>query len=879
MRDHLVRTIFAALLLSGAGALQAQTNVTGALSGSVSTTESEPVPGARLTLTNLGTAVERSIQSGPDGGFRFSALPVGDYRLLVEAEGYEPVEREPIPVTIGGATRLKIYLAATEDLAQLETLTVVGTQIPMIDIESTESTSIISTEMLLRLPVARNLDDVALLAPGTTRSPAFGLVSFGGASVAENGYYLNGMNLTNFRNGLGYSRPPFEFYREFEVKTGGYGAEFGRSTGGVVNAVTKRGGDEFEFGAGAYWEPDALREKQRSIRELNPDTGLDYSDYHGADKLDRLSIHAYGSGPIVEDQLFFYALLEYSDLKSHGGSGPSTYFSLPVWNEYDDTSEETFWGLKLDWHMGSRHLLEFTAFSDGNTNVSDYWEADFETTELVYLGQRYQDRGGDNFIIRYTGYYGRSLTLSVLAGQSEADSTNHSDADDIPVTLDWREGYPFFPTPWLNFRVGTSDDRRRMFRFDGELDAGDHLIRFGLDYEKNRTRDFHNYSGGVYYQYYDVEPGQYFFGFLVPEGVTQVAQERHNESGGGFDVINTALYIEDHWRLGDQWLLYAGIRRETFDNRNAVGRTFVEMNEQWAPRLGFSWDVRGDLRGKLYGTAGRYFLPMPSVVNMTQSGALLVTDDFWELQDLNPDGTPITGELLASYIRVDGTVPDVTELLDTDLDPTYQDEFILGYVWQVTSDWSVGVRGIYRDLRSAIEDVGFGRLLNQYAAENGYPEYYTDPFATNVLTNPGTDAHLRFDLDYDGDYEDVYFPAEATGMPKPRRTYKALELYFERRWQDGWSVQGSYTWSRARGNYEGWTNSFTGQTDGPLMTAFDLPEIMEGAYGKLPIDRPHTVKLFGSWDFREHWQVSGNFLFQSGTPYGAYGCHPNTEIP
>jgi outer membrane receptor protein involved in Fe transport len=106
-----------------------------------------------------------------------------------------------------------------------------------------------------------------MLAPGTTLGDGgLGdrpLVSFGGASVAENVFYINGMDVTNFYDGLGGNTTPFEFYQEFQVKTGGYGAVFGRSTGGVINAVTKRGGSEWRFGAGGYWEPDSLRETSR----------------------------------------------------------------------------------------------------------------------------------------------------------------------------------------------------------------------------------------------------------------------------------------------------------------------------------------------------------------------------------------------------------------------------------------------------------------------------------------------------------------------------------------------------------------------------------------------------------------------------------------
>jgi hypothetical protein len=870
------------LLLFVMSELLAQTNVTGYISGRVVNKVSEAVEGAQVTAVRVKTGIRRTIVTSAEGGFRFAALPVGEYTLMIEAEGFQSAERGPIVLSIGGATRLEVSLLSEDDVVEFDTLEVVGNRISTIDVDSVESTTIITDAALSRLPVARNLEGVALLAPGTTRSPVFGLVGFGGASVAENGYYLNGMNLTNFRDGMGFSSPPFEFYSQFEVKTGGYGAEFGRSTGGVVNAVSKSGGDTYKFGTAVFWEPDALRESSPNMKDLNPRPDFDYIHYTSPkDSSESLKLQLDGSGPLIEDHLFFYALVEFSQYDEYTQSSPSSTYGLDVYSADDASNDNTFWGLKLDWHINPGHLIEFTAFSDTSTGIVHYSEVtDFESGELEFLGNRYSDEGGENYILRYTGYYGQALTLSVLAGQNDYERTERSDTDHIPVTFDWRAGYPLFPTPWVNFRVGTSSDQRRMFRFDGEWDVGNHLLRFGLDYEENTTDDHSEYSGGVYWQYFDAEPGEYFGpgGFVVPEGVTQVVQERINIRGGGFEVRNSALYIEDHWRLGERWLLYGGIRRETFDNRNAVGETFVEMNDQWAPRLGFSWDVKGDLSGKLYGTAGRYFLPMPTRVNMNLSGAWLLTLDWFALTDLNSDGTPIKGDLLANYTIFDGTVPDTTELLDTNLDPTYQDEFILGYVWEVSRGWSLGVRGIYRDLKNVIEDVSFGRLLNGYALDNGYDDFWVPPDNTYVLTNPGTNASLLWDLDYDGSYEEVSFSAAETGLQKVKRTYKALELYFERTWRDGWALQGSYTRSESRGNYEGWTDSYSGQADGPLMSAFDIPEVMEGAYGKLASDRPHTLKLFGSWNFANQWQVSGNFLFQSGVAYGARGCHPNPEV-
>ncbi len=103
---------------------------------------------------------------------------------------------------------------------------------------------------------------VALLAPGIEQGPRLRRrcgVSFGGSSVAENTVYINGLNVTDFYNRIGFSSVPYAFYKEFQVKTGGYSVEFGRTTGGVINAVTRSGTNEFEFGGEITWEPDFLQ--------------------------------------------------------------------------------------------------------------------------------------------------------------------------------------------------------------------------------------------------------------------------------------------------------------------------------------------------------------------------------------------------------------------------------------------------------------------------------------------------------------------------------------------------------------------------------------------------------------------------------------------
>ena len=239
-----------ALGLCFVGGVQAQTNTAGAVSG-------QAASGDTITIANPATGFSRTITVGSDGSYRFSQLPIGQYTITRNG-----ANARPVTVNVGTSANID-FVNAAGDATTLDTVTVVGTgAINPIDVSSVESTTILTAEQINKIPVARDTTSVALLAPGTVRGDAaFGnLASFGGSSVAENQYYVNGFNITNSFRGLNFAAIPFEAVAEQQVKTGGYGAEFGRSLGGVVNQITKRGTNEFHAGGNIYWSPEDLRE-------------------------------------------------------------------------------------------------------------------------------------------------------------------------------------------------------------------------------------------------------------------------------------------------------------------------------------------------------------------------------------------------------------------------------------------------------------------------------------------------------------------------------------------------------------------------------------------------------------------------------------------
>jgi hypothetical protein len=844
--------VTSALALSSASVLAS--NDSGSLKGLIVDGKQAAVAGATVTVKDSKTGFTRTTTVKADGSYRFSSLPVGNYTVTISKDGFEPTSQENVRIQIGTTNvDAPIYRVGTD----MEVIQVTGSAIATVDVTSSESALNIGDVELARLPIARDLTSVALLAPGTSKGDnRFGnLASFGGASVAENAYFINGLNVTDFRNGLGGSTIPFEFYKEFQVKTGGYSAEFGRSTGGVINAVTKSGTNEWEFAANVYYTPDSFNKDSQNI--LKRDGTM--NNYNGADSYEKMDANISVGGPIIEDTLFFYVLYNPRNITQEWASSGGSTFNE---NETDDA----FWGGKLDWHISDDHLLELTTFSDKRTNNTARWSYDYKTGQKDGKTFGSSKRGGENISVKYTGYITDDFVISALWGKNEADLTDKSSFDDNPVVYDNRQGTWIPLGNWANFNVSTAKDEREALRLDGEYTLDDHVIRFGWDSETNSSFDETNLSGGVYWALFSYDAGDRIssIDYTFTED-TFVARKRTYATGGEFETLSNAFYIEDTWTVTDDITATIGLRSESFNNKNAAGESFIKIDNQIAPRLGISWDVNGDGESKVFANYGRYHLPVAANTNIRMAGAETYIHDYYVFGGtLGANDVPTTGDLLGTQVNGDGSVPDVRELLDTTIDPMYQDELIIGYQTMINDDWSWGVKYTQRDLKSIIDDITIDKAIRA----NGW---YGPTHNIYVLTNPNTDIESYYDIDGDGVVDPVSISAEDLGYPDPKRMYHAVEFSLEKAWDDVWSLNMNYTWSHSYGNAEGYVKSDNGQDDAGLTTDWDFPYLMDGAYGNLPNDRRHTFKAFGSYAITENLQLGANVLIQSGRPMNGFG--------
>lgn len=851
---------------------------TGTIRGDVTAQTESAIAGSTITISNPETGFSRSVEVDASGEFSFRNLPTGVYTVTISKPGYATDTLENVRVAAGSSIDVAVPLYTSA-----ERIEVSGARISMIDTRSSGTALNIGEAEIDRIPVARNATSVALLAPSTTKGDAaFGnLASFGGSSVAENQTYINGLNVTNFRNGLGFSNVPFEFYSEFQVLTGGYSAEFGRSTGGVINAVTKSGSNEFKAGANVYYTPSGLREQSPNVIRYNGQTLINNS----GDSSSRMDANIYASGAIIQDHLFYYVMYNPRDIEAEAITSEGDGF-------VNSQTDDAFWGAKVDWQINNDHLIEVLAFSDSSTTNTTSYSRDQDTGAISAPADSFGESGGDNWSVKYTGYLTADLSVSALYGKNEYSLTSGSSLfADCSLIQDQRDARPF---GLLN--IGCADtsiyfgevgsDEREAMRLDFEWALGyDHLLRFGLDREVNTSFSEQAYSGpnGSYYLVLDANPDgstELANGAFVPAGEDAYVSTRERTVGGAFETVGSAFYIEDIWSITPNLTATIGLRNETFDNKNAAGESFAKIDNMWAPRLGLAWDVNGDGEQKVFVNVGRYFLPVANNTNVRLSGNEYDVRRYYTLDGITPGeafGRPnytldLGEQIGPDLVNADGSVPDTRAIVDQDIDPMYQDEIILGYEATINEDWAWGVRGIRRVLNGAIDDMEVTAYLD---------EEYGCHLASYVLGNPGEDTTVWADTDCDGAGDEmITFDLSEIGYPVAERKYSAVEFTLAKAWDEKWSLNASYTWAKSYGNTEGLVKSDIGQTDAGITQDFDFPVLMDGAYGSLPNDRRHTFKAYGAYALTENWRLGMNFLLQSGRPTNAFGIgHPDGRPP
>ncbi|MCX7513288.1 TonB-dependent receptor [Frateuria hangzhouensis] len=862
--------------------------------------------GESVTMTSAG-GVSRTVTANENG--RFSAnLPVGTYTVTLSKDGETVTSRNNVTIAAGAGTEVDF---ATE----LATVQVNASALPSIDVSSAASSMTVTAAQLAQLPLARSAEAIALLAPGVVQgSGYFGnsvtgpVITFAGAGATENAYYVNGFNTTSLYNYTGAAyQLPYGSIDQQQTIVGGYDAKYGRSDGGVLSQIGKRGTNEWHFGGQVTWAPRSMESDLRNVYypdvQLQPGESFedvtkspgDLHRYREENKQWSTTYSVYAGGPLVKDKLFAFVSVDQTKTK-----GRSVQYAE---NQRDDyyTNRDLRWYGKIDWNINDSNILEYTRLQQNSKNgYGESYSFDSDTaTDIAKTGDlSYLDYENKTDIFQYTSYLSDAATLSILYGKTEVKN---------PTLVPNPSDLPFISgsdlqNPALNGGQGIvnaqnvatisspeSKQSSKGLRVDFDYRLGDHLLQVGidnLDYtadNQGRTRS----GPGYVWIYNRTKPGDDINTVLnvgAPGGDGYYVQRNIFTTVTSMSASQRAWYVQDKWQITPNLLLQLGLRNDDFTNSNAQGNQFVVQKDQWEPRLGFSWDVNGDSSLKLYGSAGRYYLAIPQATGERAASGSINTGEYFTYTGIDANGIPTglvpvrgaDGGAAPGPVSANnefGIPPDPKTVTSTNLKPQYQDEYILGFDKTLGADWVYGAKGTYRTVGTVIDDECDPVRVRDKMASMGYN---TDQWLWDTpgcrIVNPNLTSNIKVNS-VDGT-DSVIVPMTAAdfgGTPKVQRDYYALDLYLEHPFNGTWMGRVSYTYARSWGNAEGQVRSDIGQTDVSVTEDWDYVELMSSSRGYLANHRKHQLKAYGAWQVTPEWLVAGTALVQSGAPESCLG--------
>jgi carboxypeptidase family protein len=864
-------------------------NTTGAISGRIVDGQGLALPGVAVKAT--GAQGVKSTTSDGEGRFTIPFLTPGDYSVQAELVGFKPAEQAGVLVRLGQTVDLSLAMQIGEVRESVE-VTAVS---PRVDTTTTTIGATLDSVTLSRLPVGRRFSDTLYLAPGVSTGGTVGVAnpSIEGSSGLENQYVIDGVNITNGGYGaLGsYSivfgslgnGTPYDFMQEVQVKTGGYEAEFGQATGGVINVVTKSGSNAVKGSGFAYARPHGLESKYDTVQSVEGTVNTVASALADAG--------ATLGGPVLRNHLFFFGAIDpqWESRTFHAPEG----FPLETLGDVDRKRHVTNYAAKGTWEVSSKHRIDASFFGDpakGDMGAQRSSALLKQTTD----GYSSLEYGGHNQTVRYSGVMNSHFLVEASLGRAlnnilETPSVNAWEVRDARVT-------PRVITGGIGFyEAGNrSNNWQVQAKATNILNGiGEHQVRYGFNYDHLDFDELVQYTGPTFIApngqqtatgaIVDIFPDP-SFGQIYHVTLASLTSARPTTQRYG------AFFVEDDWKIGNTLTVRPGLRyeQETLDGTLIQGFT---LKNNWAPRVGVIWDPSGSGRGKVFGNFGRYYARVPSdlAARALSSDSGITADYFDEnLTKPVPDGTVTTnsrtGAQTTTHFTLLGAAGD-------DIDPktklSYYNEWVAGVEYSVGRGLDVGARYVHRDIGRVLEDV---QPYPMVATSLGLPGAAS---ANYLLTNPGPNTPVVQDI-----------PGATVAFESPVHDYNAVEFTANKRLTNGWSLAASYRWSRLTGTYEGFFRNDNGQSDPGITSLYDYPTndptytsigapqfgysgdvrfVGSAGSGPLPLDRPHDIKVYGSYDVRHRLNLSLGLELESGAPLTAFAAHPiyggGGEIP
>jgi hypothetical protein len=826
---------------------------TGTLSGHT-TDGKAALPGVTVTVASPAMQGVRTTVTGDSGDYIFTFLPPGEYQVKFELQGFETIETT---VRINGAQTQR--LDATMPQAKVaEKVTVTGVA-DTIQAQGTASTSM-DHDLVYKLPVAKDMGSIALLSAGVSGNPVYLVIS--GGTTSENQFLVNGAPVMS-----NYAGNPTNLYiedaiQETTTSVSGISAEYGRFTGGVVNMLTKSGGNDFHA----------------SLRDtLTSDKWTAVSSLQTSERSSTVNNQSEGTlgGYIVKDRLWFFAAGR--DVKT-SLTAQTDITDIPYRTGVDEQRYED----KLTFAINPNHRIIGSHLKVDHTDIGGGGGMDLNT---VYDDQiprdltvvNYSGVLTDNFFVE--AQYSKKTVVYENVGSRYTDFARGTPIVDFN-NFNWE----FYNSPTYCAVCPSSAQRRdnqdvfaKASWFLSSKGAGSHNIVLGYDRFDDKPLQNNWYSGSGYWLAADGEAG--YVPGLVPgaspgldpngspypvfignSGSSYMLHFPIFELTPGGEFRTESVFLNDKWRLNNNLSFNIGLRYDKNHGVNGAGAV-VSRDSNISPRLGVTYDPKGDGTWQFNASYAKYVAAINSVASdVSAAGQQATLYYLYAGPDINTGCNPASP-------AATGCVPArqaAQEVLTwfTGLTQAQQNELLVSaYV----PGYSVAVKGSLKSPNVQETTIGVttrlgtrGQLRLDYVHRT-YADFYVAVTNTSTGQSPPDP------------YGNVYDMTYLENSNASTREYNGVHISGEYRLTDAFQLGGNYTWSTLKGNNGGepCCGVIRGDLTYPEYKAY--PQFSPVGY--LSADQRNRIHVFGVYDIfnTKHNKLSVSLMetYASGTPYSA----------
>jgi len=843
-----------AIVMLGAATFAAAQSTGGTIRGHVTDGGGLAVPGATVTVVSPNLQGERVTVTSSNGDYILTLLPPGTYKAIFQLSGFQRVERDAV---LAPTQVLPIDITFSPEQVE-ETVNVVGTTANMLSRTAQVATSFPQT-LISTLPTNRDLSSSLLLAPAVHQTGPNGAYSIAGSFSFENQFMINGVSVGDNLRGQPYDLYVEDAIQETSVASSGISAEYGRFTGGVVNVVTKSGGNQFSGSLRDTLQND----KWRAYTPF--DQAAIAKDAAHADTRVDSTIPTYEytfGGPAYKDRLWFFTS---GRVQSSESARTLVVTNIP----YVFTDQSKRFEFNGTYSLNPNHRVQ-AVFIDSNGTQKNATQNVNTSMDLNSLYDA--DRLLNLFTINYSGVVRKNFFVEarVSARNETLKNVGGQSRDLIDGTLLQDRSARRFWSPTFCGVCGAEErDGKDVFvkgsYFLSTRDLGSHDMVVGYD-SYNDQRLANNHQEGSDYRVFNINTflhSSVIYPQFLSDGSTLIAWQPIVVQSDGSNFRTHSLFYNDNWRISNRVTANVGLRYDRNHGANSVSDV-VSRDSSLSPRVGVVVDPFNDQKWTVTGSVAKYVAGIANTIADSSSPG--GNFDSYAVVYGGPAINPVDGpnlvsthdalQQLFSWLNANGgvaglppaappTVRGVTPQIQGSLKSPHAWEYSTGVGRQFGSRANVRADGTYRsyhDFYAQRTDLTTGRVTDTRPAK---PTSMNPTYDLTLVQN--TDAL--------------------------KRRYAGLTTQGQYRVSVDFNLGAAYTLSRLWGNVDGETVN-----SGP--TASDIlqyPEYKQASWntpeGDLSADQRHRARFWGTYGIPRVKGLSLGVLHivESGVPYGAVG--------